>query len=216
MGQTDRRAAKATTRIYITIRVQRMKTQNLKTKQCGFTIVEMLLVVVLIVLIAGVGGGFTVGTYKKMLTEKAARQFLLAAKYARIMAIEQQSTYRIELDTKNNSFALTIDQLDDQTGQTEQAIVRDLFFKPVELATDVKFEDIKIDSVGSEEFFEQAETRSIAFSPDGTAQSAVVQFGDGKNHITISISAATGKVKMYPGTAKEVKVGTIDLDEQWR
>ena len=193
-----------------------MKTQNLKTRLCGFTIAEMLLVVVLIVLIAGVGGGFTVGTYKKMLTEKAARQFLLASKYARITAIERRSTCRMELDTQNNSFALTIDQLNSQTDETEKVMVQDLFFRPVELAGDVEFESIQIDSIGSEETFEQAESRSIAFSPDGTAQSAVIQIGDGKNHITISISAATGKVKMYPGTAQEVKVGTIDLDEQWQ
>lgn len=193
-----------------------MKTQNLKTRRCGFTIAEMLLVVVLIVLIAGVGGGFTVGTYKKMLTEKAARQFLLASKYARITAIERRSTCRVELDTQNNSFALTVDQLNSQTDETEEVAVQDLFFRPVELAGDVEFESIQIDSVGSEELFEQAESRSIAFSPDGTAQSAVIQIGDGKNHITISILAATGKVKMYPGTAQEVKVGTIDLDKQWQ
>ena len=193
-----------------------MKTQNLKTRRCGFTIAEMLLVVVLIVLIAGVGGGFTVGTYKKMLTEKAARQFLLASKYARITAIERRSTCRMELDTQNNSFALTVDQLNSQTDETEKVVVQDLFFRPVELAGDVEFESIQIDSVGSEELFEQEESRSIAFFPDGTAQSAVIQIGDGKNHITVSILAATGKVKMYPGTAQEVKVGTIDLDEQWQ
>ena len=193
-----------------------MKTQNLKTRRCGFTIAEMLLVVVLIVLIAGVGGGFTVGTYKKMLTEKAARQFLLASKYARITAIERRSTCRMELDAQNNSFALTVEQLNSQTDETEKLTVQDLYFRPVELAGDVEFESIQIDSVGSEELFEQAESRSIAFSPDGTAQSAVIQIGDGKNHITVSISAATGKVKMYPGTAQEVKVGTIDLDEQWQ
>ncbi|MHC4738791.1 MAG: GspH/FimT family protein [Planctomycetota bacterium] len=193
-----------------------MRTQNLKTRRCGFTIVEMLLVVVLIVLIAGVGGGFTVGTYKKMLTEKAARQFLLASKYARITAIERRSTCRMELDTQNNRFALTVEQLNSQTDETEKLAVQDLFFRPVELAGDVEFESIQIDSAGSEELLEQAESRSIAFSPDGTAQSVVIQIGDGKNHITISISAATGKVKMYPGTAQEVKVGTIDLDEQWQ
>jgi len=193
-----------------------MKTQNLKTRRCGFTIAEMLLVVVLIVLIASVGGGFTVGTYKKMLTEKAARQFLLASKYARITAIERRSTCRMELDTVNNSFALTVEQLNSQTGETEKAAVQDLFFRPVQLAGDVEFESVQIDSAGSEELLEQTESRSIAFSPDGTAQSAVVQIGDGKNHVTVSISAATGKVKMYPGTAQEVKVGTIDLDEQWK
>jgi len=193
-----------------------MKAQNLKTRWCGFTIAEMLLVVVLIVLIAGVGGGFTVGTYKKMLTEKAARQLLLASKYARITAIERQSMCRIELDTENNSFVLTIEQLNSQTGETEKAAVQDVFFRPVQLAGDVEFESVKIDSAVSEELLEQEESRTIAFSPDGTAQSAVIQIGDGKNHITFSISAATGKVKMYPGTAQEVKVGTIDLDEQWQ
>ena len=193
-----------------------MKTQNFKTRWCGFTIAEMLLVVVLIVLIAGVGGGFTVGTYKKMLTDKAARQLLLASKYARITAIERQSMCRIELDTENNSFVLTIEQLNSQTGETEKVAVQDVFFRPVQLAGDVEFESVKIDSVVSEELLEQEESRSIAFSPDGTAQPAVVQIGDGKNHITINISAATGKVKVYPGTAKEVKVGTIDLDEQWQ
>ena len=190
--------------------------RRLKTKRCGFTIAEMLLVVVLIVLIAGVGGGFTVGTYKKMLTEKAARQFFLASKYARITAIERQSICRIELDTENNSFALIVEQLNSQTGETEKVGVQDIFFRPVQMAGDVEFEGVKIDSAVSEELLEQAESRSIAFSPDGTAQSAVIQIGDGKNHITVSISAATGKVKMYPGTAQEVKVGTIDLDEQWR
>ena len=128
-----------------------MKTQNLKTRRCGFTIAEMLLVVVLIVLIAGVGGGFTVGTYKRMLTEKAARQFLLASKYARITAIERRSTCRMELDAQNNSFALTIDQLNNQTDETEKLTVQDLYFKPVELAGDIEFESIQIDSVGSEE-----------------------------------------------------------------
>jgi len=132
-----------------------MKTQNLKTRWYGFTMAEMLLVVVLIVLIAGVGGGFTVGTYKKMLTEKAARQFLLASKYARITAIERQSMCRIELDTENNSFILTIEQLNSQTGETEKVAVQDVFFRPVQLVGDVEFESVKIDSAVSEDLLEQ-------------------------------------------------------------
>lgn len=176
----------------------------------GFTIVEVLLVVTLLALLAGVGGGIYVGTYKNMLAKKSARDFLLAAKYARIMAIERQIPCRIELDEAG--FCLVVEQFNEETKQIEQVIVRDLYFKPVEFAGDVEFEDIQIESIGLEEATEGR--RTIVFSPNGTAQSAVVQIGDGKNHYTVSISAATGKAKMYAGTSEEVEIGTVDLDEE--
>lgn len=175
---------------------------------------EMLLVVVLVVLIGSVGGGICVGTYKKMLAKKAARDFVLAAKYARILAIERQSPCRIELDKDGKRIALVIDELNEETGQTEQVMVQDLYFKPVEFGGDVKFEDIQINPVGLEEAFEADQEGAIVFSPNGTSRSVIVQIGDGKNHYAISISASTGKAKMYDGTAEDVQVDTKDLDEE--
>ena len=49
--------------------------------------------------------------------------------------------------------------------------------------------------------------------PDGTAQSAVVQIGDGRNHYAASIAAGTGRVKVYEGTAEAVEAVSIDLDD---
>jgi prepilin-type N-terminal cleavage/methylation domain-containing protein len=177
----------------------------------GFTIIEVLVVITIIALIAGVGGGFYIGTYKRMLVEKAARDFFLAAKYARIMAIERQKPYRIELDTTNGGFHLAFDQLNEETEQTEQTIVRDLYSKPVEFDDAVKFENIQIIPLGSETSDEQT---VIVFLPNGTAQSAVIQIGDGENHYTINTYAATGKAKVYPGTAKEAEITTVDLDKE--
>lgn len=185
-------------------------------KRYGFTIVEVLLVVVLIALVAGAGGGIYIGTYKRMLVEKSARDFLLAAKYARIMAIERQSRCTMQLDEGNNRFALVVDEFNIGTGRTEKVMVRDLYFKPVEFRGDVEFEDIQIESVGSDEVFGSGEQRAIVFSPDGTAQSALIQIGDGKNHYTVSILAATGRAKIHFGTAENVESSVIDLDEQWR
>ena len=184
---------------------------------CAFTIVELLLVVVIVALLAGVGGGIYVGTYKSMSVKKAARDFLFAAKYARMTAVERQSPCMIELDTERNQFALTIYALDEETGRTEPVPLRDFFFKkPVELAGGVEFEDIQIMPVGMAEVTEaeEDEVRTIAFLPDGTAQSAVVQIGNGKNHYTASICAATGRAKVQIGTAEEVITRTIDLDEE--
>ena len=187
---------------------------QIKITRCGFTIVEILLVVALIALIAGVGGGIYAGTYKNTLAKKSARDFLLAAKYARILAIERAGRCKIELDTAGNRFWLVVDELNEETGRTEQVPVRDWYFKPVEFGGDVKFENVQITPIDSEEAGETGERRTIVFSPNGTAQSAVIQIGDGKNHYTTSICAATGRAKMEFGTAKEAKTGSIDLDEQ--
>ena len=195
-----------------------MKRQNIEfesnPEQWGFTIAELLMVIVIISLVAGIGGGLYVGTYKRMLVERAARDFLLTAKYARIMAIEQLRPYEIQLDVANNGFWLATSQWDEETEQAEQVIVRDYYCKPVQFEGEVQFEDIQVTPVGTEASTETEENQAIVFSPNGTAESAVIQIGDGKNHYTISIYAATGKAKMYFGTTENIEVGTIDLDAE--
>jgi type II secretory pathway pseudopilin PulG len=195
-----------------------MEKQNLKTKvkteRYGFTIAELMFVVVVIVLLAGIGGGIYVGTYKRMLAEKSARDFLFAAKYARITAIERQSPCEMELDADDNRFSLLVYEFNEETERTEQVSVRDLYSRPVQFGGEVKFEDIKITPIGSEEVAKTDKEKTIVFSPNGTAQLAVIQIGDGKNHYTVSVCAATGKATMHFGTAKEVETSTIDLDEE--
>ena len=185
-----------------------------KADACGFTLVELLLVIVLIVLIAGLGGGSYVGTYKRALVEKSAIDFMLAAMYARITAIERQNPCRIKLDTTNNKFALNVEEFNRKTGQTEQVLVRDSYFKPAVFGDTVRFEGIQIQPAGLQEAVEDQESPTIVFWPDGTAQSATIQIGDGQNNYTIDISGANGRVKVYFGKAENVKFSTIDLDER--
>jgi len=198
--------------------MQRRKSKvKVKTKRCGFTLAEVLVVVIIISLLAGLGSGIYVGTHKRMLVEKAARDFVLTAQYARIMAIEKQHQYKIQLDAANNGFLLATTQLEEEGEQTEQVIVKNSFCRPVEFEGEVMFEDIQITPIGLETTTEDdEEEQTIVFSPNGTAQSAVIQIGDGKTHYTVSIFAATGKAKVYFGTSEEVEVGVIDLDaEEW-
>ena len=195
-----------------------MQANDLKAKvepeRRGFTIAELLLVVVVIALIGGMGGGLYVGTYKRMLVEKAARDLLLTAKYARIAAVEQLRPYEIQLDVQNNGFWLATSLLNEETGQTEQGIVKNYYCRPVEFTGDVKFEDVQITPVGTETVADAEDQQKIVFSPNGNARSAVIQIGDGKTHFTVSVSAATGKAAMYFGKAENVKTKTVDLDAQ--
>lgn len=170
--------------------------------------------VAIIAMVGGLGGGYYVGTYKKLLVEKAARQCLLMARYARIIAIEQQRPYELLIDPNNQGFFLATTWMDPETGESSRIVVRDYFCKPVQFEGDVKFEDVQLtmyaegsaDATGLEE--------KIVFFPNGSAQSAVLQIGDGKTHYSIAVVAATGKASLYTGMTTDVKTASIDLDLQ--
>jgi len=189
------------------------KSDPKKPKPCGFTILEMLLAVVLIALIAGVGGSVCLKAYKKMIVEKSTRDFVLAAKYARTIAIERQCPCKLELDSSGSKFILTLDQFNEQTAQTEHVILRDAYFKPVALADGIKFEKIQIEGSDLAGPDEQQRQSQVIFSPDGSASAAVVQIGDGQNHMTVTIQAATAKAVARTGIVEHIENKTIDLDE---
>ncbi|MEN6337589.1 MAG: prepilin-type N-terminal cleavage/methylation domain-containing protein, partial [Phycisphaerales bacterium] len=188
---------------------QKSQIRNRKSTR-GFTLTEILLVVAIIAMVGGLGSGYCVGTYKKLLVEKAARQFLLMARYARIMAIEQQKPYELEIDPNNQGFLLATVQADPRTGESQKVLVRDYFCKPVKFEGDVKFEDVQLLAYGEGSSSEVDLESRIQFFPSGAAESAIVQIGDGKTHYSVAVVAATGKASLYVGLTTDVKTASID------
>ena len=181
----------------------------------GFTLIEVLAVVAIIAIVGGAGVGIYTGTARRLKVEKAARDFLLMARYARIMAIEKQREYRIQIDEENGGFALSTIEWSEQTEQAEESVVKDQYCKPVEFEGAVRFEDIQVVPTGDEDTAEDEEGKqAIVFRPDGSAQTVVAQIGNGWNNYTISISAATGRAKLHIGKLKEAEIGTYDLDAE--
>lgn len=173
---------------------------------------EILLVVSIITMIAGLSGGYYLGTYRRLMVEKAARQFLVMARYARIMAIEQQRPYELQIDPGNRGFFLATTRENPQTGEPEWIIVRDYFCKPVQFEGDVRFEDVQIDLYTGLPAGDSDIEHRIVFLPSGSAQSAVFQIGDGRNRYSIAVVAATGKASLFPGEARDIRTASIDLD----
>ena len=179
----------------------------------GFTIIEMLLVVSIIALMAGASGAMYFGTYKRMLVEKAAREVLLAAKYARLVAIEKQTRCKLLLDNTNNSYLLTVPG-EGAVADGGQSVISNEYAKPRQFGGDIKFEEIQIAS--GARLGAAAGDSMVVFRPNGTADTAVLQIGDGKNHCTVYISAATGKGRIEIGEAMETGLEVLDLDvEEW-
>jgi len=213
IGKKPLRSADRTSRIR-SVRPVGCARRHPPSRLWGFTLTEILLVVAIIAMVGGLGGGYCIGSYKRLLVEKAARQFLLMAVYARIMAIEQQRPYELQLDAGNKGFLLMTTEMNPDTGLTERTIVKDFYCRPVEFEGDVKFEDVRLETaLGGPEASDDMEQK-IVFLPSGSAESAVLQIGDGKSHYTIAVVAATGKATLYAGEAKDAKTGSMDLDVQ--
>ena len=66
--------------------------------------IEILVVVVIVGLIATVTGGVYMGTFKNMQLEKCAKELYLAAKYARLVAVEKQIECRLVIDKEEGKF----------------------------------------------------------------------------------------------------------------
>ena len=127
------------------------------------------------------------------------------------------ATQALNAELQDKGFLLTTTQPNEVTGQTEKTIIRNYYCRPVEFEGDVKFEDARLTDMISEPLAEEGPEQKISFLPNGTAQSAVVQIGDGKTHYTIAIVASTARAILYWGPAdkvKDMKNVAVDLDAQ--
>jgi prepilin-type N-terminal cleavage/methylation domain-containing protein len=184
----------------------------LGNRRYGFTVVELMVVVIIIVMLASAMGGYYVGTYKRMQVEDVARQIMLAAKYARLFAVEKQSSCSLVMDEKEKSFCLIRGDFQEDVSQADQAVVSNSYTRPGRLEGDIMFEKVEVTSSGQTDAGIREDQSMVIFRRDGTADTAVIQVGDGKNHYTVYISAATGKAKVESDVAGESSIDIVDLD----
>jgi prepilin-type N-terminal cleavage/methylation domain-containing protein len=185
---------------------------NTKEKQSGFTLAELLLVVVIIVLLAGAGGRMFVGSLSKMKVEKYAKELMLAAKYARLTAVEKQERCSLLVDKENNRFCLLIGNFESTEDGESGSAVSNEYSRPCEFDDGISFEEVKIVPYARIQEDMSEEGSEIVFKPNGSSDTASVQIGDGKNHYTVYILAATGKARIQFGEAEESPVDIVDLD----
>jgi prepilin-type N-terminal cleavage/methylation domain-containing protein len=177
----------------------------------ALTLIEMLVVIVLISLLAGLGGSVYTGSYKRLLVEKAARGLYITARYARVAAIEHQRPYHLLLDRENKKYWLVTMEQDVNSLDATERIVSNSFCRPGTLPNGVEFEAVTIEATQTDEL-DAEESTSLTFMPNGTAKTTMIQVGDGTVHYSVGISSSTGKATLVKGDAVNIQDLTIDLD----
>ncbi len=174
----------------------------------GFTFLEILAVAALIALLFSVGVASYGRTFNQWAVEQNARQLYMAAKSARLYAVEHQRDCTLVLDQKNGQFFLIIEKLNDDTREEETTLVSTPWSRKVKLQSNVLFETIKI--AGQYETIEGG----IVFRPDGTADHAAIQLGNGKAHYTVMVNGGTSRARLLEGEAEDLRTDQIDLDKR--
>ena len=179
--------------------------QSFATCRRGFTLIELVAVAALIALLTSATFITYTRTWQQWVLRQNAQQFYLAARYARVLAIESRMPCKLVIDQQEGAFHVV--QKSDQPG--EETIVSNLWHRSVTLAESVKFERVTTLEATSLEAVEGA----ITFRPDGSADAVSVQVGNGIRCYTIQIGAATGRAKLLEGEISAYEPERIDLDQ---
>ena len=102
------------------------------------------MVILLVVMLASVMGGGYFRQHRKRQIDKTAQELLLAAKYARVVAVERQTPCTLQLDQTAGRFFLTVDEVDSVGAEATEVVLSNLYTQPVELPGEVRFLQISV------------------------------------------------------------------------
>lgn len=200
-----------------------------KASSCkGFTLIEAVVVVVLMVVLGGMVVMSLAGTMETAGLRESARRLLVSAQYARAYAATRATRCRLVLDTQTQRFYLEheVDPIQ-QPGQFEP-ITQDLM-RPQTLERGVRFGAIYIESQQAAESADTAsdvapaataatvdgttaQAAAVTFSPNGSADAAIIELTNGRRSGSIRIAPTTGRAEWVDGQADEMLSDRYDLD----
>lgn len=195
----------------------------------GFTLFELIAVVMIVGLLAVSGGVMYSGSLSRARAAAEARRVYLTARYARMVSVENGVECRLVIDSEEGSYLLSVESLGVSAGSDldlgagggeevgEQVIIRDEYSRPSRIDKSVFFDAVDINvmpgaggEIGLDE--DDGERNYITFRPDGSADNAQIVLGCGDVRYSVFVYAATGRASLSRGSESKDVLEPVDLD----
>ena len=169
-----------------------MRTLPTGKARCGFTLFELILVIVIFAVLAGaIAPRFTGGIERARLKGTAFAAAYLAASAARIAAANGR-VVKLLFDSGGRVIKLETDV------ETEMGEVG----APIELSEGIKIESVEV--IGRPGYEEDVEEEAVRFFPDGRADEAyIVLVGEAGGKYTVIVNPVTGYAQVAVGEKEQ-------------
>jgi type II secretion system protein H len=164
---------------------------------CGFTLLELLVVIALMSLIAGMVVPRMAGSLDRMNARTAARKVSAALRYARSQAAAEQIPYVAFLDTEENAIRIGPLPREEASGFADSNNVSNPAMRSFSPPRGVRFQWV---SEAENRFSVSKETNEILFFPSGGASGGRIRLSDedGREYI-LSVDRLTGLAEVIDG-----------------
>jgi len=177
------------------------------THRRGFTLIEILMVVVVIAVAMGMFVPQFVRRISATKLREAGHHLFVMARYAHEFAVTRRCTCRLLIDPKRNRFGLVY-QVDPEHRASEYVPMRRDGMRQTTLPQGVRFAEVLADSVANQDPKEIV----ISFDPTGQATAAIIQLTDGHRTWSIVIEPNRGRVELVDQAINAFPHDRKDLD----
>ena len=196
-----------------------VRTRTLSTGERGFSLVEVLAVVIII----GAMAALIVPQFSSHLRTAQLREscgaLLAAARYARHRAVTTRTPCRLVLDVQERRFHLEEEMQEDDMDALSGAAntgaaggfapVRSGAVRPFSLPSGVAFAEVRIEAGAGT----QDSDTAVTFHPTGAADAAVVQLTTGLRTWSLVVWPHTGRTQLAERAVQAPPYDREDLDE---
>lgn len=176
----------------------------------GFTIVELVVVIVIIAVLSGMTVPQLAGSWGSASLRSAARDLLVTAQFARHYAATHRTRCRLVLHPTDGRYVLEAES-DKETAEGGFEPVQSHAAKPGQLPSNVRFETLRILPRAGESRSDP-QSSAVFFEPNGQADTAVIAITDGRRFWTLRVAPTTARVELLEGKIMETADDRRDLD----